>query len=833
MPIIEIQRVPGLPKDRAIVSAGTVFSEWLEQESFHRDIRINVNGRELQPDSELAFELSDGDRVVIFDQPKGGGLIGTLLNPLEHLNPIKFTQKIMSSLMPKPNTNASSGSSKTSPNNSLKGQTNIARNGEAKPDNFGQVRSFPDLVQESIFEYVPGGQNNSGIKYVTEMMSFGLGVYDISSVRFSETNLGSMAGATYTIYQPRQNISSVTEGYQFDDVDGQELHGPNESTDTPVESATANTVISGVYAGGEIAMKIVKQSEFDYFTALILPHPVTLTINVTYPVPGGTKTEDVTITANLSEFQESDDGAVINPVDYYTFTFNELSGTAVPVENATINTTKFILNDNGALIVGPFISPIRSSQIWAHIQAGFVGGQTANFELTLWQVDDENIQIPGTSQTIAYQIKAGSGGVSRTYYRTFKVVPIAGYGRYAVSVHRVNNSSNNNKLQLEEIHAVNIRSNVVHPNDTLVTISVRSTENATGSRERKYNALITRHVISYNTTTRQVDYTIRPSRKFADIAIHNWLVIGGQPESSIDIYGLYQIQSEIDAIDAQLGYFDYTFDDEDVSLGSRMESICDAASVSVYDDNGVLSFTRDSKKTTPATIFNRSNTTPDGYSLSYDMTLPGGFDGVEVQFRNPDTNKQDFVRYRIDGNSIVEGQPTKAKKFELLYIRNRYQANERALRECRRLIYSRMTMSVTAMADGEWVNIGDMVQVPDTYDTNQQAGYIVSRAGNDFETSERINFSGSMFVQVTDSMGATTARYPASQRTDTAFGFTAAIPDIALNLFDGYDVQSPSRYAIATSEELNAGQWTITAKQPDGKGNTALTLAEYSDSIYP
>lgn len=46
-----------------------------------------------------------------------------------------------------------------------------------------------------------------------------------------------------------------------------------------------------------------------------------------------------------------------------------------------------------------------------------------------------------------------------------------------------------------------------------------------------------------------------------------------------------------------------------------METICDAASVSVYDDNGVLSFTRDSKKTSAATIFNRSNTKPDGYSL--------------------------------------------------------------------------------------------------------------------------------------------------------------------------------------------------------------------------
>ena len=363
-------------------------------------------------------------------------------------------------------------------------------------------------------------------------------------------------------------------------------------------------------------------------------------------------------------------------------------------------------------------------------------------------------------------------------------------------------------------------------------VKVRATENATSGRDRKYNALITRHVISYNMTTQLVDYTLRPSRKFADIALFNWLVVGQQPESSIDIYGLYQIQAEIDAIDPRLGYFDFTFDDEDVSLGSRMETICDAASVSVYDDNGVLSFTRDGKKTSAATIFNRSNTRPDGYSLSYDMTLPGGYDGVEVQFRNPDTNKQDFVRYRISGNSIIEGSPAKAKKFEMLYVRNRFQADERALRECKRLIYSRMTMQITAMADGEWVNIGDMVQVPDTYDTNQQAGYIVSRVGNDFETSERINFSGTMFVQVTDSSGATTARYPAYPRADTAFGFTAAIPNIELNLFDGFNVQSPSRYVIATSQELDAGQWTITAKQPDGKGSTALTLAEYSDLIY-
>lgn len=399
MPIIEIQRVPGLPKDRAVVKVGTVFSEWLMQESLHKDVRINVNGRELQLDDELAFSLQESDRVIIFDQPKGGGLIGTILNPLEHLNPIKFTQKVLSGLMPKPNVgSASAGNSKTSPNNSLKGQTNIARNGEAKPDNFGQVRAFPDLIQESLFEYV------SNLKYVTELMCFGQGKYDVTSVRFSESNLGSMAGASYTIYQPGEIIPTIQEGYQFDDVDGQELPGPNESDEIPAETATANTVVSGNYAGGQISMKIVKQAEFDFFKDLPRPSPVKLIINITYSTTEGTVTQDVTISANLINCIESDDGAVINPVQYYEFIFDQLNGPGVPIDTATINTTKFILMQNSGITIGPFFSPLPSQQLWIHTQSRLGKNNWTDWKVVIWKVDDDNNQIPGTQQEFAYHV---------------------------------------------------------------------------------------------------------------------------------------------------------------------------------------------------------------------------------------------------------------------------------------------------------------------------------------------------------------------------------------------------------------------------------------------
>lgn len=830
MPVIEIQRVPGLPKERVEVPAGTLLSEWLGESNLHAEMRVNVNGRELHDDDEVGFALNENDRIIIFDQPKSGGLVGTLLNPLEHFNPIKFTQKVMSGLIKQPNASAAAGNSKTSPNNSVKGQTNIARNGEAKPDSFGLIRSFPDLIQESLFEY----SNND--KYITEWMNFGLGKYDVSSIRYSESNLSSLAGASYTVFQPGENIGSVNVGFAFDGIDGQEVLGANENDGIVVETATSTSLIEAGFINNQARIKITRQSSFAYFFDLPKPHAVTFTVNVTYNSGSGSVTRDATFSGTLISATQSDNGSVTAPIYYYTFVIGSLSGADAGIvpANATINLVKFILNDNEGLVSGPYFSAVASSQLWVHMvsQLGPTDG-TTDWVTKIWKVDDDNNQIPGTEQSFTYSVDNPYNVTTKTYYNTYKLTPAAGAGRYAVSFYRTNNSNSGNKLTVEAIHSVNIRSNVVYQNDCIVRVTVKGTENATSERERKYNALINRYVISYNATTQAVDYALRPSRKFSDIALFNWLVVGGQAESSIDIYGLYQVQAKLDAKDVRLGYCDYTFDDEDVSLGSRMETICDAAGVSVFWDDGVLSFTLDEKRDRPVTVFNRSNTVQSGYSLSYEMTLPGDYDGVEVQYRDPNTNKQAFVRYRVANNQIVLGQPAKAKKFEIMYIRNAFQADYRAQKECRRLLYSRMSMAITALADGEWVNVGDMVQVPDTYDTNQQAGYIVSRNGNRFETSERINFAGSMFVVITDSLGNSSARYAAVPRTDTAFGFTAAIPDMALNIFDGYDVQSPSRYVIATTEELNATQWIISEKQPNSDGTTALTLAEYSDLIYP
>ncbi|MEY0558844.1 host specificity factor TipJ family phage tail protein [Providencia rettgeri] len=732
--------------------------------------------------------------------------------------------KVFSFLAPKtPSFSAAESNVKDSPNNRLTGQTNVARAYQAIPEIHGQVRAFPDLIQQSMFEY------NNNLKTVTEWLNIGIGEYKTESIRFAESDFTAMAGASYKIYKPKEVIPLINEGFEFPDIDGQELPGPNESKDIPQQTATANEVVSGEIKGGEVAIKIVKQDEFEYFYELTKPRSISMTVNVSYDTPQGSVTKDVKIDAQLVDAKESDDGSLINPVEYYEFFFTNLTGTdlAQLPPNAVVNTTKFILYDNQFLTVGPFFSPVDGDQMWVHLQAQLGGGDNCNATVEIWKINTDNEEIAGTRQSFNTALSANNG--ARVYYKTDKVTLNSGRGRYAVQLTRRNNSSDQSIMKVENAHIVRVRENVVFENDTIVNVSVRATEAPTGARERKYNLLATRMHISYDRVSKQVDYTLRPSRSFADAVLHTWLITAGENEKNIDIDGLYRIFDSLP--DERLGYFDYTFDDEDISLGQRIETICNAARVTAYYDNAVLTFSREQSSEFPMTTFNRSNITGNDMKISYDMSMPSGYDGIELEYVEPVRNKKDYIRFRVDENGITEGLSRTPNKIVLQGCRNRYQAMDRVLLEANRLIHQRTSISLTTLADGGNVYPSDMVLIADTYDSNQQAGYITERKGEVFTTSEKIKFDAEMWVYLTDSMGYTTQKFKAEKRLDTEFGFIASVPeDIELNFYDGYRVQSPSRYVIATSVETDNIKWVITDKRPLGGERYTITATEYFDA---
>ncbi|MFN7084962.1 phage tail protein, partial [Proteus mirabilis] len=117
--------------------------------------------------------------------------------------------------------------------------------------------------------------------------------------------------------------------------------------------------------------------------------------------------------------------------------------------------------------------------------------------------DENNNEIAGTRES--FNRGFSSAPKTKKYYLTEKFKPLAGYGRYALQLTRLENSNDHSILKLEEVFIVRERINEVHEEDTLVKVTVRATEAPTRARERKYNALATRHVISYDMNSCSID----------------------------------------------------------------------------------------------------------------------------------------------------------------------------------------------------------------------------------------------------------------------------------------------------------------------------------------
>ncbi|WP_220703735.1 host specificity factor TipJ family phage tail protein [Citrobacter braakii] len=832
MATFDIQRLPGAPKQRGRLEPGRRMVDWLDGQKLHNCVLLRLNGKELGDDFDLGYRFRVGDHLSVFDQPQNMGGLKDLIKlsaPWEALNPIKLTKKSMAALQKtlvgdiKKTPSVATGES---PNNDLTGQTNVARLYKGRPNIYGQVRSYPDLIQESLFEFIDNK------KYITEFMEIGYGRYNVSSVRYSESSLSAMAGASYQIYQPGDVIGTINEGYAFDDVDGQELPGLNEDSGVIKQQATVNSIVQGTYAGGQISVKIVKSPDFDYFYDAVKPLYVTFILNVTYPTASGNITKNITVTGTLIDVAMTDDGAPVDPVQFYTFVFADLGGAdiAQTPATATINTTYFQLTEYEGTVVGPFFAAVESSWLWFHLSGSLGGGKSGPVTIKWWAVDDDNDIIPGTEQSLAVDVKNTSGSQDYVYY-TFKVQPAAGKTRYAFSLQRTNNSSESSTLYILAAHSINIRTNVTYPDDTLVKVTVQETENASGIKDRKYNLLANRLVISYNRTTGLVDPTLRASRSFADAVLHEWVMVAKQDVNRLDLPTLYAIADNLP--DAQLGYFDYTFSDSKQSLGERIQVICNAARVDINWIGDVLTFWRDEKTIVPAAVFGRSNMFWDGFKMGYSMSLPNGYDGITLDYVEPRTNKKAYIYLEVGTSGIHEiTAPTEnAMTVSLSGCRNVTQARNRAWLEANRLVQSRLSQTVKVFETTQVVR-GAVVQCPDMYDNDQQTGYLKGRAGDVFETSERLNFTGDMWVVMTDSLGNFHGRYRAYPIAGNPKAFTAAAEVFDLNIYDGRTVQTPSRYFLASSEELNSTLWRVESSKPNGDDTQTLSLVEYSDDIY-
>lgn len=771
---------------------------------------IRINGVEVDPLTDPRMDAPPNlfDDVVIARRPEG---IETATWLIIAAVAAAATYILMPS-MP----NLGGATSKDSPNNRLTGQSNIARAYQAIPDVYGYRRVWPDLIQPSVVEYV------DHVKYVTEWLCVSRGKGTITAVQYAETPIDDIDGASYEVFEPvpsggypefgATTILNVDEVFASDEVNGQELTPNNpfnriSEEEGVLNAVTGQTSFTARFSDGE---------KWDQLKSL---------------VPSGTA--DVSFGTFLStEFSENCTVEAFSVSGgNVTFTFSSTAWIANKTEELKFFT--ITLNGSTATVIGPFTLPVTCSRIWWNtiFQRGLKG--TVQIRAEWWKIDGAGIEIGGTRQT---QDNTYTADTYDQRFYTNKATPTAGSGRYRIQFKRlneVNGDGSADVAKLEEVYAVREYASKTLPGVTVIRVTTKATESATGFSDRKFNLCWLRHVRTLTSGT------LSESRNFARSMAHIW-TIAGNDIAGLDTDALQAINTELGETSPLLR-FDGSLDDADMSLGERLQYVANTARCVVWRDGTKWTVTRDQARPYPELQLDYRNLAAGGDStISYAAHLPATYDGVELEYVDEVTqSKKSYIRLNISSGAPIIGVVSNPKKIKLQGCTTQSQAENRAQLEARRLIYQRISVSDTALADAMGLGIGALVRWIDPNDfagdDGLQAGEVLAINGNVITPSEAIDWkgqaSGRIMFTGTDGrqVGTTQVCYP------SGVGVQVASLPAGVYVADGTR-QLGSRYALAvglTQAEIEAaGLYTVTEIRPDSDGNVSLALAQYDSRIY-
>lgn len=772
------------------------------------DWDVWLNGEQVQDKAgQLARLATIADRLTLIYRPAGVDPI-----TLYYIATAVLAVALYVAMPKPPGVDGLGG--QESPNQRLTGQTNLARVYEALPDVYGKYRVWPDLIQQSSYEYI------DNLRVVTEWLNISRGIGTVEAVRYADTAVDTMAGATWTAYYPSAgpdglyehgatDLPSITETYDSPEVNGQELPyaqaWPEQTATATLEANHPDYTFTIVVAVSPIWDKLLSiagtgSAVVDFFHHGGADHFFQTCTFDSYTTASGEYTLHFTSPVQWVGNHSESVNASIRPIGVdYTW-------------------------------VGPYALPAAGDGIVLQIQ--FPRGLNASLQFTAeyWEIDEAGAQI-GATLTSVFVLSGGSVDVQ---YRTHKISVAEGRYKFRIKRDAVQIGAND-LAKMEEASASKFYPVKTVPGCTIIKVVTTATKQATSGSERRFNCEFTRHIVGIGS----LDHA--PSRNFGRAITHMWLVAGREADG-VDADSLMAINAK-HGEDSPLLRFDYLFSNRDVALGSRMQMAANAARCRVYREGRQWVTVRDEAQAYPLIQLDYRNLSAAGEtSISESGHMPASEDGVEVEYTDEDGKTRAYVRLLITGSGgIVSGSGTSPRKVVLTGCRTQAQATDRAHLEARKILYQRRRVTETALMDVTTTPIGSLVRWvdPDDFlgDDGLQAGEVLAANGLTLTTSEPLHWLGesSGRISVTAIDGKPSAPVLCYPLTDSDYGCTVATLPDGLYVHTGAR-QAGSRYAFApgiTGAELEAaGLYVIESKKPDGGGNVQVELVNYDPRIY-
>ena len=286
--------------------------------------------------------------------------------------------------------------------------------------------------------------------------------------------------------------------------------------------------------------------------------------------------------------------------------------------------------------------------------------------------------------------------------------------------------------------------------------------------------------------------------------------------------------------DPRLGYFDFTFDDLDISLGARMETILNAARVYLVPLGNKYTFNRDEKKIGFQTLLGRRDISGSSrdYSYSFSPQMPSDKDSVRVEYVDSETNKKAFIERKVLNGAFVKGAGANPVKIELPCVKEEFNATNRAEMEIRKLFYIRETISDTFITSNAALVVkGNKIRYEEVYgQAYPLGGEITLISGNSVFTSEEIPEGDNLYIEFTDIYGQLSQALPI---TRTGSKSCTVSGDISNMFTANYNYAKGSMYILSTLESLGELEYIATEVVPSSDGKTVqIVMSKNDDRVF-
>ncbi len=835
----------GADKVGYFAKSGDAVHEFLSDES---DYDIYLNGHTVRVERD--YVLQDGDMINAIHRPAGAVAAYVAVAVIVSL--------IVVATLPKPEKPNLQGTASTSPNNQVSGQTNIARTGEGIPDIKGTIRAYPDLIQSAHYVY------SGNARVVSERFCIGVGDFSVSEIRDNEAEISDIPNTSSLV---RSGAMSNADKFPLNVASVQDslLLAPNQQVLSDVWSFQfynaqltgttyfTNYIRFSTESGDESddGVNLLNLASEDYISVFntenMYRRKGSIARNGKYLID---RSKD--IINNHVPVIVSTDFLPVTGSDYDVFT-----GPNFPSSNPPPGTQNGVasITDSG-----------QTEEPWVPVR--FLGEVGVDPTVIVNTVFPSGLSDPdGKARTVEVQfeaIKASDStpldsyteGANPSTAASITAFNLRGNSKSALSFTNkfviINPLGENFKIRIKRVTSAQVKApsnskletvfslysylpSNVGSDLTLLEVNTKSDFTNSSTSSREINCLAARHqwrATTYDSGASWVYSKISTNNWFSDAILSDFLDTFGQAktEKILDYDSLY---TAFDSLPNSRKYFNYSFDDADISLGQRIHTACNVARVGAYRDGQVWRFYREESK--PVTFhFDRRNIAGNAESqMSFRFQKPNDHDSVRLSYIDPDDNKERHIERKININlgTFEEGIGSRPLEIDLAGCRNLIQATDRAELEVRRLVYQRRTVSERVLDDGLLVDIGDRVRWACIYDGDIVDGEVLEVSGSQVRISEKLRVTGTLFGHITDINGDVHGPYSVSAGSNGDFwidGFDTSKAFVANNM----PTQLGSRVIIGTTENLDYYDFTVTSKTPNADGTVQIEMIEYNELMF-